>query len=348
MNTSTACPSCGAARSPGAERCDLCGTPFNEGVGSDGSEMDSSPPASPVPLAATRPAPAVGPVDCGVCGHLNPAGSRFCNRCGATLGAAQAAAELRRREEGAPVGAEPPAPHEAPGGPAAVPVEVVPVGGDPAAAVTVERPPSDPGRRALLYVGLALAVVLGLYLLTQASRRSEPEATAASAEQPRLTAAPAALPDSLSEQVARLEDEGTATSLDQAGGLLYRAAAVLPPEDPQRAALAQQAVDLYDRSLALEEDADVRVNLAVAALLDPRNPMRAVEELQAVLNTSPDHVEANFNMGLMRMQIGRLDAAAASFERVIALTPPDDPVHRRATEALAAVEGAMAQQGTGG
>jgi tetratricopeptide (TPR) repeat protein len=130
--------------------------------------------------------------------------------------------------------------------------------------------------------------------------------------------------------------------------VLYRAAAALAPDDPQRAALAQQAVDLYDRSLALDDDPDVRVNLAVAALLDPRNPMRAVQELQAVLTDNPDHVEANFNMGLMRMQIGRLDAAAESFRRVIALTPADDPVHRRATEALAAVEGAMAQGGASG
>ncbi|MDX1419798.1 MAG: hypothetical protein R3181_07525 [Rubricoccaceae bacterium] len=210
-----------------------------------------------------------------------------------------------------------------------------------------ERPPSDPGRRALLYVGIGLAAVIGLYLVTQASQSPAPEPDGAAAEPPRLTPAPAAIPDSLDEQVARLEDEGTAQSLDRAGGVLYRAAAVLPPEDPQRAGLAQRAVDLYERSLALDDDVDVRVNLAVAALLDPRNPMRAVQELQAVLTTNPDHVEANFNMGLMRMQIGRLDAATESFERVLALTPPDDPVHQRATEALAALEGAMAQPGGG-
>jgi hypothetical protein len=199
-----------------------------------------------------------------------------------------------------------------------------------------------------MLVGVGVAAVLGLYLLTQASRRpaAGPD-PGAEAEQPRLTAEPAALPDSLFDRVAALEDEGTPASLDDAGGLLYRAAAALPPDDPQRGALAQQAVGFYERSLDLEDDPDVRVNLAVAALLDPRNPMRAVQELQAVLTAHPDHVEANFNMGLMRMQIGRLDAAAESFRRVIELTEPGDPVHERATEALAAVEGALSQNPSG-
>lgn len=267
-------------------------------------------------------------MSCNLCGHLNPAGARFCNQCGATLAASRPV----------PVAsAVPPLAAPAPAAPFVAP----PVSEAPRAS-------SDAGRRALLLVGVGLAAVVALYLVTQTSRQASPEPeTAAVGEQPRLTAAPVALPDSLRDRVAALEDEGTARSLDDAGGLLYRAAAVLPPDDPQRSALAQQAVDLYDRSLALEDDPGVRVNLAVAALLDPRNPMRAVQELQAVLTADPDHVEANFNLGLMRMQIGRLDAAAESFRRVIALTPPGDPVHQRAVEALAAVEGALAQQGTG-
>jgi hypothetical protein len=334
MKATSACPACGAALAPGAERCDLCGTTLGE-----------APAATPEPASAlveaTQPPPAVPPAAapqaCATCGHLNPAGARFCNQCGATLAGTRPAA---------PASPEPPAAHAgpapAPAKPAAPAAAVAP-GLPPAGAAA--RPPSDPGRRALTLVGLGVAAVLGLYLITQSSRQApSPPDPSAAADQPRLTAAPAALPDSLRDRVAALEDEGTPASLDDAGGLLYRAAAALPPDDPQRAALAQQAVDLYERSLDLEDDPDVRVNLAVAALLDPRNPMRAVQELQAVLTAHPDHVEANFNMGLMRMQIGRLDAAAESFRRVIALTRPDDPVHRQATEALAAVEGAMAQQ----
>ena len=330
---SSVCPSCGAALAPDAEQCDLCGTMLAEAPTAEAPEPEDAlvEATQPPPIV---PPPVAGPVTCSLCGHLNPAGSRFCNQCGATLAVPRAVSP-------------PPAPMPESVTHASTPPPAYPV---PAAlpttppATAAARPPSDPGKRALLYVGVGLAVVIGLYLATQASRRSEPPAPPAAAG-PSAAPAAVALPDSLADRVASLEDEGTAQSLNDAGGLLYRAAASLSPDDPQRAALAQRAVDLYDRSLALQDDPDVRVNLAVAALLDPRSPMRAVQELQAVLNTNPDHVEANFNMGLMRMQIGRLDAAAESFRRVIALTPPDDLVHQRATEALAAVESAAAQQG---
>jgi hypothetical protein len=337
MKASSVCPACGAALAPDAERCDLCGTMLGA------PEPVASPEPASALVEATQPPPLVAPAAseptaCGLCGHLNPAGARFCNQCGATLVSARAASP-----EPLPPAVSSRTPAEAPlVGPAPV---VLP---EEAASPGSGRPSSEPGRRALLLVGGGLLAVLALYVITQSSQRGTPapEATAP-AEAPRLTGAAEALPDSLRDRVAVLEDQGTAQSLDQAAGLLYRSAAARAPEDPQRGVLAQQAVDLYERSLALEDNPDVRVNLAVAALLDPRDPMRGVQELQAVLNAHPDHVEANFNMGLMRMQIGRLDAAAESFRRVIALTPPDDPVHRRASEALAAVEGAMAQQGTG-
>lgn len=345
MMASTVCPACGAALAPGAEQCDLCGTMLEETPATVAPEPESAlaEASQPEPIV---PPPVAEPVACGLCGHLNPAGSRFCNQCGATLAMPRAATPLHPP---APAKAVPPAspPPPATSQPSTPSVAQA---SSPAPVPTGDgaRPSSDPGRRALLIVGVGLAAVIGLWLITQRSQRAEPPAATGAAEQPRLTAAPVALPDSVENRVAALEDEETAQSLDAAGGILYRAAAALPPDDPRRGALAQRAVDLYERSLALSDDPDVRVNLAVAALLDPRNPMRAVQELQAVLTANPDHVEANFNMGLMRMQIGRLDAAAESFRRVIELTPPDDPVHQRATEALAAVEGAMAQPGVSG
>ena len=341
MRDAPACPSCGAALPPDAERCDLCGIELDANAAALMPEpVDATAEATqPLPAAQAvglpEAASSSAPLRCTTCGHVNPPWSRFCNQCAAPLAAVAATA-----------GPEAASPAVIP--PVAVPVVEPAL---PGAVAGGERPPSDPGRRALLIVGIGIAAVVALYFVTQASQgppASESEATAATGDAPRLTPAPVALPDSLRAQVARLEDEGTAQSLDDAGGLLYRVAAGLPPEDPQRAALAQQAVDLYDRSLALQDDPDVRVNLAVAALLDGRNPMRTVQELQAVLTQDPDHVEANFNMGLMRMQIGRLEEAAASFQKVIALSPPGGPMHQRATEALAAVEGALRQPGASG
>ena len=316
MSTPASCASCGAALAPGATQCDLCGTPVNaDPVEAAGEIQADGLVGSPLPDRT-----GAEPVDCATCGHLNPAGARFCNQCGAALPRTATTRTVSAAEDSVVVPAVLPDAPE----------------GDPGAG----RPSSAPGKRALLYMGLGIGAVIALYFLTQ--RGSD-----APAEEPRLTAAPAtppdpvALPDSLGARADALAAEGTAQSLNDAGGIYYRAAATLSPEDPQRAALAQEAVGLYEQSLALEDDADVRVNLAVAALLDPSNPMRTVQELQAVLDADPDHVEANFNMGLMRMQIGRLDAAAESFRRVIGLTTPSDPVHGRAQEALLALEGAL-------
>src|SRR5690606_7455896 len=145
------------------------------------------------------------------------------------------------------------------------------------------------------------------------------------------------LPDSLRDRLAALEDEGTAASWAEAGRLLVQAA-LAAPDDATRAGCAQRAVDAFEQSLARQDDHDLRTNPAAAALYDPRKPMRAVQELQAVLNEDPDHAEANFNMGLLRMQIGRLDGAAEAFQTVMAQTDPATPLHQEARRALEAVE----------
>lgn len=64
-----ACDSCGAALTPGAATCDLCGTP----VGA----------SAPVAMPDEGSGPA-----CERCGHHSPPGSRFCNACGAPVAAA--------------------------------------------------------------------------------------------------------------------------------------------------------------------------------------------------------------------------------------------------------------------
>jgi tetratricopeptide (TPR) repeat protein len=206
-----------------------------------------------------------------------------------------------------------------------------------------------------MLVAVALVAVVGLYVLTQLSSSEPTEAppvqsvapgigAAPAGPMPSAPAAPVSLPDSLAARLAVLEDTDTAQSWAEGGRLLFEAA-LLASDEGTRAAFAEQAVDAFDRSLALTDDPDVRTNLAAAALYDPRNPMRAVEELQSVLGADPDHVEANFNMGLMRMRIGRMEQAAESFRRVIAMTTPEEPVHQEAQRALASVEQSLAQPG---
>lgn len=102
---------------------------------------------------------------------------------------------------------------------------------------------------------------------------------------------------------------------------------------------ARRAISAYQRSLELDpDDLDVRTDMAVAYLYDPDNPMEAIKQTNQVLDQDPDHVQANFNKGIMLMQIGRTGQAADQFRKVMEITPDTGRVHRRAQQALQRAE----------
>ncbi|MEM8601205.1 MAG: hypothetical protein AAGF99_14895 [Bacteroidota bacterium] len=144
-------------------------------------------------------------------------------------------------------------------------------------------------------------------------------------------------------QTALAEVTQTAAAWATVGTLWLDHIPQVGPE--QQAPVALSAIDAYQRSLEIEDDPDVRVNLALAYQYDPSTPMGTVEQLQTVIEGHPDHPEANFNMGLMRARIGRIDQAIESMERVIAVTDHDNPVHQRAELELAQLRGQAQQQG---
>jgi len=104
------CPKCGTENAPGDAFCGSCGA-FLEFAAEEAAEgvpagSQAAAPAAPAPAvpAPAAPAPAVPPpatpaqpagsagsVTCGVCGHANPAGRRFCISCGGRLGPPAAA-----------------------------------------------------------------------------------------------------------------------------------------------------------------------------------------------------------------------------------------------------------------
>lgn len=352
------CPACGARLADGATRCDLCGYDLAEEAPREpevASEPD--PPAAPV---ATPPAQS-GPF-CTQCGTRNPAGARFCYQCGHALHAATGG---RPAPRGVPVAAS---------------VPVVPAAG-PEAAEPAARPDSDAGRRALALVGAGVLAVLALFFITSASKNAPPSSaqTAATASPAALPALPedvaaraaaledeivaasgeervrkqaelvrlyvqaAAFPQAARVQEAAAEEEQTALAWADAGS--FYLAAMLRAEGEERVALAQRSAAAYERSLELDpSDLDVKTDLATAYLNDARNPMLAVETVKEVLAEEPDHVRANFNYGLMLAQINRMPQAAEQFEKVVALTEPEDPVHQRAEQELARVR--SSQTGT--
>lgn len=241
------------------------------------------------------------------CGNVPPVGSAFCNRCGVPMPS--------------------PEPH--------------------VASPLRERPSSSAGRRAFAVAAVGIAAVVGLYVLTLWSgppadpTPTAPEAADVGPAAPIPAGAPP-LPDSLQAAADRYAAQGTASGWYESGRYYLTAAFESRQTDPTSSVRwARRAIEDFEQSLALDESPDVRFALAEAASFDPSNPMRPVQELQAVLTADPDHVGATFLLGERRLMIGRLDSARVSFERVLALTQPGDPIRQQAEAALQTIESAQ-------
>ncbi len=113
-----------------------------------------------------------------------------------------------------------------------------------------------------------------------------------------------------------------------------------------RVAYAKKAIAAYSNALEINpEDLDVRTDMAIAYLYDPENPMEAIRNTNMVLDQDSLHVQANFNKGIMLLNIQRFSEARAQFEKVLRLVGDEnDPVYMRAQDALAAVAASEAQR----
>jgi cytochrome c-type biogenesis protein CcmH/NrfG len=117
---------------------------------------------------------------------------------------------------------------------------------------------------------------------------------------------------------------------------------------PERVKSAQRAARAYEKALELDPDnLDVRTDLGVAYLNDPSSPMLAIQNTNQVLEADSNHVQANFNKGVMLAQIGRTQEAVRLFEKVIQLSDPGEPAHERAQQILGQL-GAPAGETTSG
>jgi hypothetical protein len=201
------------------------------------------------------------------------------------------------------------------------------------------------GRKALSAVGIGLAAVVGLYAVSTL-RSDDPVALEAGAPAEDVGPA-AAIPDGPppplpSDDQAEVDDlltRGGAGDLFEAGRFYLTSAFQTRQTNPTSSVQwAREAVRLFEASLAIEPNPDVRFALAEASQYDPADPMRPVLELQAVLADDPEHVGATLMMGERRFMIGRVDSARISFERVLALTQAGDPLRARAEEALQALD----------
>ncbi|MEM9997056.1 MAG: hypothetical protein AAF809_05095 [Bacteroidota bacterium] len=368
MTALTSCPECGARLSVGADRCDLCGHVLarptasafeeNEAVESVSGRIvvtDSGATAQtlPAPTAPGVPVEAGLPRSvkyCGQCGAQNPISGRFCTMCGAPfadMGDVPAHVAPGTSLAGAP-------PSKSLGRKAWVLVASVALAA--VALFVIDRLSGTPEPPVRTEAPTAAATVTPP-TPTVAPPTADPEvetraaAIAAEIESAGTEAARIGKRIELVEVLARAGLYGRAAEAQAALAEVTQTAAawatvgtlwldhipqVGPDEQPP---IALQAIDAYQQSLAIDDDPDVRVNLALAYQYDPATPMGTVEQLQQVLGGYPDHPEANFNMGLMRARIGRIDEAIASMERVVAVTDHDNPVHQRAELELAQLRG---------
>ena len=116
----------------------------------------------------------------------------------------------------------------------------------------------------------------------------------------------------------------------------------------------RQGIRYYERYLKLSpQDNDAMADFA-SLLFYTGQTDRAIQEVGVVLGRDPNHVNANYNLGIFYGQ-GRQDfpAAIAQMKKVIALTvndPQQHAVYQQATSALEQLEqvAAQSQNATGG
>jgi ribosomal protein L40E len=326
MTTSSkSCPDCGARVHANANSCDLCGT--------------SVPDVQPESI--TDPGDKQ-PEFCTECGTRNPVGAKFCGECGTRLQSAPKA----------PVVIPPPT--EEPATTATEPIGkqvTILVGGAVLIVLAlfvvtlVSRQNTSTGE-ALVWEAPPSA----LSVLEQTDQRPLDEDLAARVEVMEAEVQQARGEDRLQRQRELVhvlvengrpdhaavrqqelaEQTGTPQHWREAGDLYFEWMELA--ETPHRLDISRLTVYAYEHVLAQEPDNhDVRANLAWALQYDTQNPMRAIDETNYILNSDPDHVQANFNRGYFLMRINRFDQAVTQMERVRELAGPTSPVGEQAS-----------------
>lgn len=343
------CESCGARLEDGVDRCGLCGTDisFEEGSVPPALENDSNPDANALAVGEAQHAEsgaAASSVFCNSCGWKNPQGANFCAKCGAPLQQLEGATEKRVKTVS----------------PSRAPVEKSEKPTDSQGAV---------GKQIIIIVASALLVVIALYMVTTMSKEANPNSETTlplnPGEEEPLASQFVPRETELMDKLEGLEGDSlvavrrelvdlyfAAGRFDLAAAETERIATLVPTEnewavagnlyydwmerkDPSlRAPWAQKAVAAYKKVLELNPlNLDVRTDMAIAYMYDPQNSMMAIQETNAVLEQDPNHMQANFNRGIMLMQIDRIDQAAEQFEKVMELIgDPNDEVYKRAKD----------------
>lgn len=355
------CESCGAEVV--GDRCDLCGTPVRAKDRMPEVVEYHEPEVVEVvakPVVENEGSVGETKTVCPTCGAANRADARFCDQCGERF--VESVASSSKDAVAAPkTPSRPPKRKKKPE--------------REAKTSETEQP------RVGLYVSLAIAAVVVLYLISAYSGDSRQPAAPASSPPPAVVSGSngdidSYLPEddelsqSSSETKAAIEGASdpsqrqalreelvasyaSAGRLDLAGREQEKVAEEMNSAEAwalagnmhfdwmegqsgsERVKAAQRAARAYEKSLEIEPDnLDVRTDLGVAYLNDPSSPMLAIQNTNQVLQVDSNHVQANFNKGVMLAQIGRTEEAVRLFRKVVELSEPGEPAHERAVQVL--------------
>jgi cytochrome c-type biogenesis protein CcmH/NrfG/ribosomal protein L40E len=328
------CPACGARLAPGATQCDLCGHVLGEekaaapeSTSTDPTPTSSAPTASE-PTPASEPASDTAPEDappeeslngpfCVHCGAKNPDYARFCHKCGHALHTADVPEGSVPVVQATPVVPAAEAETDSP----ALPPEM-PAG---------ERPDSDPGKRALTLVGVAVVAVLALFFISQISwddAPAAPQQAANTATPPPAPSTPTVLPDDVLAEVERLEGEIEAASTEeerleaqeQLAGLYAQAGAF------DRAAPLQQEVAEGRQTALAWADAG---SLFLAHMLRTQGPeradyaQRAAENYERSLALNPDDLDVKTDLATAYLNDATNPMRAVEVVKEVLETNPD-------------------------
>ncbi len=344
----------------------------SEGV-AEPSEPAPSPDGEEAAESADRSALPEG-IYCNQCGWQNPVDARFCSMCGARLQAidpsllpvapSPADAPVKASARVAPVSVERP--------------EEAPASAKKAVQAQADHQAVSRQVGIIVGAGVLLVVVLFLVTAVSKTRpvaspdQTTQPATPSAVEPgalPPLAAPVVAQVEALEAEIAslsgdaRIAKQRELVTLFFDAGRLDRAAleqqkiaqATDTPDDWKRAGdlfydwmdplqgaekaqVAGQAIDAYQRILAVDPDnIDVRTDMATA-YLSSNNPMQGVAEIKRVLAVDPNHLHARFNYGIMLAMIGRSELAIEQFERVKGLVDETSSYSRQADDAIRAIQ----------
>ena len=350
------CDSCGAGLSDGQEVCDLCGT-------SVGSPLEArlNEEVDPSQSESMEEGHSIDGVFCNSCGWENPTASNFCSKCGSALqhgAVGESRSTVARTAKVRPsVAASFSAP--SPGASKAKSVKEAPA--DSQKAV---------GKQIGIIVASALLVVVALYFVTTMSKSGTSANSATvlpldpGVEEPLASQFVPQQTD-LREKMNGLEGEDLVSAKRELVDLYFAAGRFdlageetesiarltnsenewaivgnlyydwMERKDPAaRTPWARKAIAAYQEVLKINPlNLDVRTDMAIAYMYDPQNSMMAIQETNAVLEQDSLHMQANFNRGIMLMQIDRTTQAAEQFEKVMILIgDSSDPVYQRAKD----------------